>query len=528
MLNRSAKMDSIVIFICGLIFFTIGLNRQEIIGFESRFYLFALEMWRHGPSWFPTTYGAPYPDYPATSMVLIYLTALLSGTLNKLTAVFPSALAAALTLAFTYLLGALHARRFGWYAAGFLLFTLTFLAEARTISLDMYVTLFTTLCFFTIYTVKLQQKSPRFVLLSLMLMMSFAMRGPIGLIIPAGVICIFYLIEKEIKHFLQISLFASVLLILSSTVLFLIAYHVGGLHFMQQVMRMEVFGRLQEYQTPASYFYFLESIGSFAVTYPLAILVLIGTIPKFYQPEASPQIKFLRVLLGWVLVIMIGLSIPADKKIRYILPIAPALALICAYLFMGATSSRYFRGLKAIFYYVCWILPLLGLGALSVLYHHQVELHYLILAPLLIVLQMLIVLTHNQDLTFFFAVFAFILCYFFMVETINQSSNQALSFANSVEKQRALQHAGLAFYREGSDGLAIKYVADMQEEERPLFITDLDSLPADPLFIITKETNFSKLPESQRKLVKVILRGKIGHQPVVVFSISAAHPEAEF
>ena len=43
-------------------YFTYGwLKPAEIIRFESRFYLFALEMWRHGISWFPTSYTIPIP-----------------------------------------------------------------------------------------------------------------------------------------------------------------------------------------------------------------------------------------------------------------------------------------------------------------------------------------------------------------------------------------------------------------------------------------------------------------------------------
>src|SRR5437899_1651272 len=118
--NRFSKIDAIWIFLGGLFLFTMGLHHQEIIGFESRFYLFALEMWRHGFTGFPTTYQEPYPDYPVSSTALIYLSAKLFGTLNKWVAVFPSAVASASTLSATYLIGALQERRWGFYSVGFL------------------------------------------------------------------------------------------------------------------------------------------------------------------------------------------------------------------------------------------------------------------------------------------------------------------------------------------------------------------------------------------------------------------------
>ena len=67
--------EVLAIFAVSLFIFTWNVSTQEVIGFESRFYLFALEMWRHGLSWFPTTYHKPYPDYPVTSTILPTITA---------------------------------------------------------------------------------------------------------------------------------------------------------------------------------------------------------------------------------------------------------------------------------------------------------------------------------------------------------------------------------------------------------------------------------------------------------------------
>ena len=54
-------------------------GNQGYIGFETRFALFAREMFANGPSWFPATFGQPYPDYPAISTLLIYLVAIPPG-----------------------------------------------------------------------------------------------------------------------------------------------------------------------------------------------------------------------------------------------------------------------------------------------------------------------------------------------------------------------------------------------------------------------------------------------------------------
>lgn len=510
-----AKRDAVFIFLCGLIFFTVGLRHQEIIGFESRFYLFALEMWRHGLSWFPTTYQQPYPDYPVTSTVLIYLTAKLFGTLNKWVAVLPSAMAAALTLSATYLIGAIQERRFGWYGVGFLFFTLAFLTEARTISLDMYVAAITTWCFYLAYSRKLQTAKPPWLIISLLLVMSFAIRGPIGIVIPTGVLSIFYLLEKDWKAWFIQSVVSVALLLLGTGILLAIAWHVGGSHFMQNVFRMEIAGRLEVNQTPPFYFYFVENFGAYAVTYPLAILVLLGSLLRN---------RFLRILTGWVLIIMLGLSIPADKKIRYILSIAPALSLICSYLFI-TTQQGFLNWLQKSFILLCWILPLLCLGFLSVLYQKQVDVPYVILSIFFVIVQIAMVTAYKKETIFFLAVLSFFVANVFIIEKINLDSNQAETFVHQIENLRQKQHARLAFYREGRDGLAIKYLVNMPREETPLFINKIEDIPKQPVFLVTSEEYFDALSEADKQSAHIITSGKIGHDKVIVFSNkSAARP----
>ncbi|MEO8401305.1 MAG: hypothetical protein ABI597_05830 [Gammaproteobacteria bacterium] len=524
---RYSKSDAIIIFFCAIIFFTLGLKHQEVVSFQARFYLFALEMWNHGPSLFPTTYRMPYPDYPATSTFLIYLAAKLFGGLNKLTAILPSAIAAALTLVATYQIGNLQTRRIGWCAVGFLIFTLAFLMEARTVSLDMFVAAVSTWCFYAIYSAKLQQKSmPRVLLISL-LVFSFAIRGPIGLVIPASIICVFYLMHQDYKEFLLFGLLSFILLLCCTGVLLAVAYHAGGTHFLHEVLRMEVMGRLQNNDSPPSYFYFVESIGAYAITYPFAILMLLGLLPKLFTRSAAREIKFLQILIAWVLIIMLGMSIPGDKKVRYVLSAAPALALICSYLLMTAHQSRYLIGLKRLFYLLCAIIPSLCLGLLAILYRHQIELHYIGLAVCFFVIQLIVVILRDKNTAFFLAAFSFLLANIFMIEPIDLTANKTRAFVRQVENLRKMAQAKLFFYHEGKDGAVIKYLIDMPEEEAPSFLADINGAPT-TAFIIASAENFRKLSKVHTKNLRIIAQGKIGHDSFIVFSKSAAHREAGF
>ena len=56
------RQQSIGLGVLALLLFIAGDYQQAAIGFDSRFILFAEEMLRHGPGFFPTTYGQPYAE----------------------------------------------------------------------------------------------------------------------------------------------------------------------------------------------------------------------------------------------------------------------------------------------------------------------------------------------------------------------------------------------------------------------------------------------------------------------------------
>ncbi len=76
--------QSLSIFLLALLLFTLGIWDQTAQGFDGRWWLFLEEMFRHGPGFFATTYGEPYPDYPGTATFLSYLFARLLGAPNHL------------------------------------------------------------------------------------------------------------------------------------------------------------------------------------------------------------------------------------------------------------------------------------------------------------------------------------------------------------------------------------------------------------------------------------------------------------
>ena len=523
------------IFCFCLVMFTWGLYGQEVIGFESRFYLFALEMWRNGPSWFPTTYNQPYPDYPATSTILIYITSLFAGGLSKFTAVLPSAIAASLAVVITYLTGALQNKRWGLYGIFFLLMTLDFFKSARTISLDMYVTVITASCFYVAYSADLKDKPLRLWCIYPLLILAFLFRGPIGVVVPTGVLTIYYFFAGEFKKLFITGISASIILSIGTMMLLSVADYVGGDPFMHDVMNMEIAGRINNNFLPY-YFYFKASLSQYALAYPLALLVMLGVCYfSLAESTISSSLKFVAKLFAYVMVVMIGLSIPGDKKIRYILPMTPALALMAAYPFVAPMRERYFIFLRSLLRTLILFIPFLCIIALNIIYSKVSQTGFglnqagVYVFCFLVAAQICIGLIYYfklQDTPLYelylllIAFMSFALAYIFVIEPIDLYLNRARKLVKTVELQRSAYDARLVFYKERQDGLPIKYIINMPQYETPIFMDkpeDLLSFKAPAFFVASKEY-FTALPAAVAARYRVVASDKLGHVSVVIFS----------
>lgn len=507
------------LFLGGLGLFLLQLGHTEVIGFDSRFYVFAQSMYRDGLSWFPQTYAHPYPDYPVTSTVFIYLLALLDGHLTKLIAVFPSAIAAALTLIFTYLIAALLDKRLGKYAVCCLLLCFGFVKSARAISLDMYITCITSACFFLVaYATKYHH--PKLInWVFPLLFLAFALRGPIGLIMPTGVLCSYYLVNQNLKQFLKIGLVATFILGISIVLLLAIAWHVGGMTLVKDVLRMQILGRLAH---PSSHlFYISNGLLEYALAMPMACLVSLGLLQS--RQFNKEDFKFLGALVAWIAVIMVGMSIPGDKKIRYILAISPALAVLAAYPFVAATTQRYYLFLRAFYRVIFFIFP--GLLLLVIVYLRpssariNLQNSFIFLTGLQFFNLLIYYFCHRVRDFFILsiAVLSFFYGFIYVVEPLQNHREQAHAFVTYVENLRQKQHADLIFYDEDPDNWAIKYMTNVSLKNtfNPIFLNDQQALlHAKHAIFITRASHFSLLPAEK---FTVIASGKVGHVSVVVF-----------
>jgi len=513
MLN--SKHLSSKIFFTGLLIFCFGLWHQEFIGFDSRFALFAKEMWQHGISLFPMVYGKPYPDYPVTQTVLIYLSSFLTGGVTVFSGVFPTAIAAAITLTLTYKLGALQSKKWGMYAALLLLLTYEFLASARSLSTDQFITTITIACFYLAYT------NQRLAWIPVLALFGFLIRGPIGLVIPTGVVVSYYLVNKDYKRLFITGSQCAIVLVLAIVMLLTAAYFQAGIPFVKKVWGMQVAGRIASSKPVAWYYYITHGFGDYAISFPLFCITAISALKN----KTSKDYRFILHLIAWVVVILIGMSLPGDKKIRYILPITPALALAAAYIFVA--ENQFVRIKKALTTLFC-LLPIITILALFAGHHILVE-HQINIDDEIVALMLFIVFF--AGLTFKFnkagydykqfgllsvALVTIISIQLFMVEPIELAINKTKPFAEKLEAIKRPDQ-DLVFYKMGPDGYSVKLMVNTDELYEPHFADTAKQVLEykKPAVFVARVDRLQD--KSLLKHITVLAKGKVGTKDCVIF-----------
>lgn len=511
--NNSPRCDALCIVLVGLCLFLIGQGQRPFIEFEARFALFAKEMWRHGPSWFPTTYGGePYPDYPATATWFIWLLAHLTHGVTRLTAVLPTALAATLNLLLTYRIVVRHSRDWAFAAVCFEVMAFGFLAEARALSLDQMITTVTLAVFLLA-----QANEDRLTLrtwfgLVALLLLGLALRGPLGVVIPAGVGCVTYAVARQWRKLVGFGVTALCVLIGGFGLMLFLARLQGGEAFVREVLHMEVAGRLSATEHPPVWYYFTSSFGNEAPTYPLALLaigaVLFGKPHSAADVQTAQRRRLLLQMMAWMAVIFCGLSIPMDKKPRYILAAMPAMAVLAGYLYSDEFRSRRDRlaiGVRRCLDGLWQTLPLLFAVALLWIARRHAMPEGVAWWPSVAVLAMaqVAVLAARRTLPSEWQAKSRLLIAagllwglrVTLVEPVAFHNHDAREFVSALEKLRHRQPGELVFYNIGKDAEAIKYAANIDEDLHARFIDQPATLATitPPAYLVAMKTSLPEL-----------------------------------
>ena len=521
------RRQSLILGALALLLFILGNHQEAAIGFDSRFVMFANEMLRHGPGFFPTTYGQPYADYSATSTLFTWFLSLPFGKVTSLTAWLPTAIASATIVTLMYRLVAPQSRTWALVSVALLLLSMTFITETRAVSLDQMLAAVSFSAFYLAYSHDHFAAPRRHFWLLALLVLGFAVRGPIGLVIPTGILCSYYLLNGQWRHLISFGLQALVLLILCIGTLLLLAWISGGEAFVHEVIRMQVTGRMDGTEGASSVlYYFTSSVGNYALAYPLAITVLVAILITG-RKQSGPALQMVKYCVAAALVVMIGLSIPQAKKARYLLPMLPMAAIIAAYPFQ-VMQGRVFGVLRGLIQGLFLLMPgLLIIGLVVVRQRFGEQLPPLTATfVILVVLQVLALglLFKAQWRTpglAACAVLALWSSYITVFEPAERNLYDTRTFTLKAMQLIDQAPAPVVLHGMGKDAKAIKFMVNVDRDLLPLFTqspAELTALPT-PAWIVMDRKDYEALQGSEPGSIAPALSGRFDKNDYVLLHL---------
>ena len=521
-------------------------STRDFSGMDIRFAYFVQEMLRTGITLYPHTQIGPFPDYPATSTWVLYALSLIGGGFNLAIATLPSAATSAATVAVTWRIGALHSRQYGLVAALLLLGTFEFLVQARMLSIDVWVMLFTTLAFYIAIKAILRDAALPIATLLLLVLLSTLFRSAIGGVITTGVVCCVCLINQRWREMLIFGCLATLVLVANVIWLAAAAYLEGGDAFLAQALSFQGGGRF-EARKPALDAYLVNALGAYAIGYPLALAAIVCVLSRG-KVRITPAHMLLFSVIVWLLVVIGGLSIPGTKKTRYILPAAPAMALLAGALFTQVGDYLFPRARRIALVFVGSI-PLLAASAALLVYPHDITDTLDMHTPLLWALALCALFTvvsglSLRKLTGARQVNALLLCCtatvlvikILVMEPAMARHASDRPFVDAIEAQRTmLGDSQLGFYRMSREYEDMNYLVLRNSAERPVYYYKTKNLASYdgqmPLLLIMRTEALAEFERDYTGQWQQIAVGRLAHKDCVALVLhslpgTAAAPEA--
>lgn len=523
-LTPALRRQSLIAGLLAFLLFTAGVYGQAPIGFDSRFVLFAQEMLRHGPGVFPTTYGEPYADYSSLSTLFIWLLSLPFGTVNSLTAWLPSAVAGAVIVALMYRLLAPASVRWAVVSIALLMLTSTFISETRAVSQDLMLAAVAFSVFYLGYAHDHFAAARRWPLVFILLLLGFGIRGPIGLVVPTGMLCSYYLLDRQWSRLLTFGVLASLLLAACVGLLLWLAEVSGGPAFRQDVIRMQFMGRMDGSEgVSGSLYYFTSSLGNYALAYPLALLALAAA--WLSKPrQRGPALRLVQYCAAAGLIVMVGLSIPQAKKARYLLPMLPMAAIIAAYPFQ-VLHGRVFAWLRIGMQGLWLLIPALLIVLLWVAKRRFPQ-TLTDLMPVMIVLGLLQLAALSRlwlprwrtEVLAFSAVLAVWSAYALVFEPVERQLYDTRTFSQAAMVRIHEHPAPLVLHGMGKDAKAIKFMVNVEQDLQPLFTETTQALEAlkGPAWLMMDRSDFQALQGTPLGALQPVMNGRFDKNDYVL------------
>ncbi|MEW5806605.1 MAG: glycosyltransferase family 39 protein [Acidobacteriota bacterium] len=309
---------------------------------EPKFAEISREMLETGNWIVPHDNGWIYTDKPPLLFWLISTFSLLTGRISSFQARLPSALAGIGAVAATYIFALkCFGRKTALLSSLILSTSFLFFDKARTAQTDMLLTFFILISFLFFYLSRGEPIHRRryLIFFYLSLALGTLAKGPLGFIIPIGVILIFLASVGEMKRVREIFLTDGLSLFLLIVGGWVVAATIAGKgeYSVFAALDRHLIERFSEgihHRQPL--YYFLKTFPldflPWSLFLPAALALLFSKLRSVERKEAA-------FLLCWVFFVFVLFSFSREKRNLYILPLFPAASIMVGYLFSVILSE---------------------------------------------------------------------------------------------------------------------------------------------------------------------------------------------
>ena len=343
--SKLAKRAALLFFLAIITFYLYGLGHLPLLGpDEPRYAEVAREMYERGDMVTPTLGGHAWFEKPALLYWMMIAGYKLFGV-SEFSARLGPALCGLLTVILLYWLGKRVERAgedfnetVGAEDFGSLAFASSFgaIVFSRAASFDIVLTMTVTLslvCFF-ISELEIDEKKRRWLIAAFYgaVGLSLLAKGLIGIVIPFGVVGLYYLMRRRWpgrKILFSLAWGMPLALIVSATWYApVIARH--GWPFIDQFFIQHHFARFvsNKFHHPGPFYFYIPVILMLALPWTVFLIAEIGALRKRVWLEESLTNRFQLFALAWLLMPLLFFSFSGSKLPAYILPALPGAVLL--------------------------------------------------------------------------------------------------------------------------------------------------------------------------------------------------------
>ncbi len=341
MKQRELYIKVILFVICGILFtYHLG-SALPIIESEKFYFQSVKEMFaRH--DWITPYYQGRFRfQKPILFYWLVSLSYLTFG-INNFAVRFPSAVAGVLTVIFTFNIGRrLFDRKTGFLAAGILATSALFFMYARYASPDMVLTFLIVLSLYLFLKASkgTEAKNKFFIYFYAVLGLGVMNKGYVGLVLPLLVVLLYIVSTKKWRLLKSMNIPGGLLIVLSIGLpWYVIMYRLHGEHYLDHIMVRETLKRLFYapnnesglaffVQYVSRLFFYVPIIAGWLLPYTIFLPVALVNMFKSKDTYSRERDSY-TFILSFFFAIFMFFTLVSVKEYHYMLPIAPAFALI--------------------------------------------------------------------------------------------------------------------------------------------------------------------------------------------------------